>query len=106
MKDRYFMCPECNRKMICSIRDEGDKIQVKLQCTNPNCEAESNLELSSNRKIDGTPIKKSDLYPIVKGYIQDLRKRVKHSDYRNELWPSKNKGQITIDDVLKENKND
>ncbi|MBP5598431.1 MAG: hypothetical protein J6Y02_23895 [Pseudobutyrivibrio sp.] len=106
MKDRYFMCPECNRKMVCSIYDEGKTLQIKLQCTNPDCEAESNLELSSNRKIDGTPIKKSDLYPIVKGYLQDLRKRVKHSDYRNDLYSGKNKGQVTIDDVLKENRND
>ena len=105
MRQRYFLCPECNRKMICNIRDTGSKIRITLNCCNGLCGAATVMELSDNKRSDGSPVKNSDLYPIIKGYLKDLRKRVKHSDYHDEeLYPQID-GQITIDELIKKEKN-
>lgn len=102
MREKYFLCPECNRKMTCDIKDTGEKIRIILKCRNGLCGAESVLELSSNKRTDGKKVKNSDLYPIIKGYLKDLRKRIKHSDYHDEELYSQIDGQITFDDVCKE----
>ena len=110
MKDkRYFLCPSCNKKMTCDIFDKGDSIDVILKCTNGLCGAKSRIVFTNTGKIVNTwcPIKnatdkekKKAIYSIVGGHLKDLRKKIKHSDFREEeLWPNdKIDGQISIFD--------
>ncbi len=105
MKQKYFLCPECNKKMTCDILDTGSTIKIVLKCCNGLCGAESVMECSDNKRIDGTPVKNGDLYPIIKGYLRDLRKRIKHSDFHDEELYSQIDGQVTIDELIKKEKN-
>ena len=103
-RKRYFLCPSCNKKMTCDIFDKGDSIDVILKCTNGLCGAQSRIEFSNTGKIvDTKPTdkeKKKAIYSIVGGHLKDLRKKIKHSDFREEeLWPNdKIDGQISIFD--------
>ena len=99
---RYFLCPECGKKMTCDIlpiRADKYRQRILLKCQNGLCGAQGEIQ----SQID---LPDGEAYIMAKEYLRAWKKRMKHPHGNNTQYcnPDQIDGQMTIEELIKKEK--